>query len=316
MDERAMSELAQGQSAQNRMAETAQTINEHNQNVRNHFQDLRQGLDDKVTGDRHEDEALDTIQGIGDISTGQRFLKARSLARAQLETDDSWKNLATTRGAVSSEGRIARGAGAVAEATGLRTAGEMIRQTPAHASSAFARAGSRISEARGITNLAESAPAEAGVPTLAAKMAQSVGVASKRAAAIGDVVGHSVGAAMAGYNIVNDLTMSHKEWENKDPEQKAGNVLGIAGGVADTISAAVPILAPIALGLNVASAYEDWQGDKHQATYQDTRKGGLADQESAQTQKGGRGGTSVMSSGLAPQGATSVRGQTTSSGAF
>ena len=42
MDERAMSELAQGQSAQNRMAETAQTIKEHNQNVRNHFQDLRQ----------------------------------------------------------------------------------------------------------------------------------------------------------------------------------------------------------------------------------------------------------------------------------
>lgn len=120
-----------------------------------------------------------------------------------------------------------------------------------------------------------------GLPRLFQKTAEFVGEAPKSAAAIGDVVGHGVGLATAGYGIVKDISGG---WSTMDKNQKEGNVLGIAGGIADAASAAVPILIPFALGLNALSAFKDWEGDEDaskiaKAANDATRDQGIAQQQ-------------------------------------
>ena len=120
-----------------------------------------------------------------------------------------------------------------------------------------------------------------GLPRLFQKTAEFVGEAPKSAAAIGDVVGHGVGLATAGYGIVKDISGG---WSTMDKKQKEGNVLGIAGGIADAASAAVPILIPFALGLNALSAFKDWEGDEDaskiaKAANDATRDQGIAQQQ-------------------------------------
>jgi len=313
MDERSSAFLSQGQSAVAGMREANSVIEEHNRQTALHFKQLRGALDDKVSSDRHTDEGLDTVQGIGDISTGQRFLAARSRAQDTLRAKDvaAIPDPLQRRAARLNAPLTER----IADRTGLRTGAEMVRNTPGDLATATERAGQRINEARGVVE-ASGEDAGVGVPTLAAKFAKGVGIAADRAQAVGDVIGHGLGVGLAGYNLVDDLTMSHKDWMNKDPEQRRGNVLGIAGGIADTVSAAVPILAPLALGLNIASGVEDWLGDKHQAEYQISRKGGLADQQAQATEKSAPAVASAGGSGQLSQGATSVRGQQGGSGAF
>lgn len=313
MDERSNAFLSQGQSAVAGMREANSVIEEHNRQTASHFKELRGALDDKVKSDRHTDEGLDTVQAVGDFSTGQRFLAAKSRAQDSLRAKDvAAMPDALARRAVKVNAPIAE---KVADRVGLRTGAEMVRNTPGDLASAGGRAVQRINEARGVVE-ASGEKAGAGVPTLAAKFAKTVGIGAERAQAVGDVLGHGLGIGIAGYNLVDDLTMSHKDWMNKDPEQRRGNVLGIAGGIADTISAAVPILAPLALGLNIASGVEDWLGDKHQADYQISRKGGLSDQETQQTEKSAPAVASAGGSGQLSQGASSVRGQQGGSGAF
>ena len=64
--------------------------------------------------------------------------------------------------------------------------------------------------------------------------------------------------------------------------------MGIAGGIADAASAAVPILIPFALGLNALSAVEDWEGDDDapkiaKAANDATRDQGIAQQKAQLT---------------------------------
>tara|TARA_Y100001937_G_scaffold27757_1_gene40015 strand:+ start:1967 stop:2902 length:936 start_codon:yes stop_codon:yes gene_type:complete len=311
MDERSNAFLSQGQSAVASMRDANGIIEEHNRQTALHFSQLRSALNDKVGSDRHADEGLDTIQAVGDFSTARRFLDARSRAQDSLRAKDVEAIPDALERRIASKN--APLATRLAESTGLRTGAEMIRNTPGDLASAGARAGQRFQEARGVVE-ASGEKAGVGVPTLAAKFAKTVGVGAEQAEAVGDVIGHGLGVGLAGYNLVDDLTMSHKEWMNKDPEQRRGNVLGIAGGIADTVSAAVPVLAPLALGLNIASGVEDWLGDKDQAEYQEKRTGGLNDQEKQAQEK--LAPAVASTTGQLAQGSTSVRGQQGSSGAF
>jgi hypothetical protein len=121
-------------------------------------------------------------------------------------------------------------------------------------------------------------PAKAGIGRLIQRGAELAGETGKSAAAIGDVVGHGLGIATAGYGLVKDASGG---WSTMDKQQKAGNVLGIAGGIADAVSTAIPIFTPLAVGLNIASAVEDREGDEAAPEFQKTKTGGLADQQKA-----------------------------------
>ena len=228
---------------------------------------------------RHKDEALDSVQSFSDVNDIANFAQARKLAKGQLAVDDSLRGLAMSRGAVPAGSATLR---TVADTTGLRTGAEMVRQ-------------------------------ELGVGSIAQKAVGLIGADASRAGAIGDVIGHGIGGVLAGYNAIDDITMSHTDWLKMDPEQRKGNILGIAGGVADVISGAIPILAPIALGLNVASAVEGWMGDKDAQNYTTNRTDldsdgnpmGLKAQLAASLKKTTTVGPATTSVGLVPQGQTS-----------
>tara|TARA_R110000824_G_scaffold294331_1_gene482674 strand:+ start:944 stop:1909 length:966 start_codon:yes stop_codon:yes gene_type:complete len=310
MDARASAELSQGQSQANSIQSNNQVIRDHNTQARQHFQTMTTNLAGAKSSNRHKDEALDSVQSFSDVNDIANFAQARKLAKGQLAVDDSLRGLAMSRGAVPAGSATLR---TVADTTGLRTGAEMVRQVPGTIASSGARASQRFGQAlgRGASDVAEDA--ELGVGSIAQKAVGLIGADASRAGAIGDVIGHGIGGVLAGYNAIDDITMSHTDWLKMDPEQRKGNILGIAGGVADVISGAIPILAPIALGLNVASAVEGWMGDKDAQNYTTNRTDldsdgnpmGLKAQLAASLKKTTTVGPATTSVGLVPQGQTS-----------
>jgi len=150
-----------------------------------------------------------------------------------------------------------------------------------------------------------------GIPSIVSGLGKKIGVAEASADAVGDIVGHATGLGMAGVSGIEDIAGG---WGKMDESQKVGNVLGIAGGIADTIGTFIPGLAPIGMALDVGSAVANWIGDTGQKDFQDKTKIDPAQQQAdalATKDAGNTTAEAVQSSGLiANQGTASISTRT------
>ena len=150
-----------------------------------------------------------------------------------------------------------------------------------------------------------------GIPTIVSGLGKKIGVAEASADAVGDLVGHATGLGMAGVSGIEDIAGG---WGKMDESQKVGNVLGIAGGIADTVGTFIPGLAPIGMALDVGSAIANWIGDAGQKDFQDKTKIDPAEKQAdalATKDAGNTTSEAVQSSGLiANQGTASISTRT------
>ena len=278
MDERASSALAQGNSLMAQQTATERTLSANIGRIKQGYERLNQANVDARVGSREEDtgiDAKDAFTAIGDI---RRF--GDSVGRAKQKYEQA--PVVAERARLMAEGR---GASIVDKASLLANPPSKVGTAKTFVSPSF-----QAEEAgNNITGMSETlanvgaegeadTPAKAGIGRLIQRGAELAGETGKSAAAIGDVVGHGLGLATAGYGIVKDVSGG---WSTMDKQQKAGNVLGIAGGIADAVSTAIPIFTPLAVGLNIASAVEDREGDEAAPEFQKTKQGGLDDQQKA-----------------------------------
>jgi hypothetical protein len=262
MDERAASELGLGNSIMNQASATTRTINQNIGSIKKGYENLNQANIKASTTDKEEDYGIDAKDGftmLGDV----RRLQG-SLGRAS-QLYQRGGQVAGARGLLK-QGRD------VSTASLLRNPPSKVGTLKTFVSPSFQKsefdtglsyAGERIGQIGEETGEATE-QAASGLPRVFQKVAEVAGESGKSAAAIGDVVGHGLGVATAGYGIVKDISGG---WSTMDADQKRGNVLGIAGGIADAVSTAIPLLAPVAIALNIASAGEDEVGDYKEAAF-------------------------------------------------
>ncbi len=282
MDERASSMLATGNSIMSQAVSTNLTINGNIGQIKQGFIGLNTNNKNNSVTPKREDigfEANDLFSAVGDYKRmAGRFQDAREVNRlANVETAKQG-----LRDAGQLEPFIQR---QVME--GLGSGKDTLGALQTFVSPSFMKEGitakagelaSRVGEIGAVGDATEEAAS--GLPRFISRVAGVVGGESgKSAAAIGDVVGHSLGLAMAGVSLTKDIAGG---WNTMDTEQKAGNVLGIAGGVVDAASIFLPVLTPLAMGLNIASGVEDYKGDSGEAEFEKTKKGGLDDQQAQQ----------------------------------
>ena len=265
MDERAASELGLGNSIMNQASATTRTINQNIGSIKKGYENLNQANIKASTTDKEEDYGLDAKDGFTMLGDMRRL--QGSVQRASKLYQDTPVIQKTAQ--LLKEGREQN---IVSKATLLAREPSKVGTLKTFVSPSFQKsefdtglsyAGERIGQIGEETGEATE-QAASGLPRVFQKVAEVAGESGKSAAAIGDVVGHGLGVATAGYGIVKDVSGG---WSTMDADQKRGNVLGIAGGIADAVSTAIPIFAPVAIALNVASAVEDEVGDYKEAAF-------------------------------------------------
>ncbi len=275
MDERAGSMLGMGNSLLNQAEVNRRTADLNIGNIKGKTAtDLDNLRGARVTA-REEDYGMDTKDGFTLLGDVRRFTdsvgRARALGqnRAVAAAGESVLQAGGTNAAFEA-------AQAGVEPSALRTLKTFV--SPSFQASEASSTVGELAERAGQIGAEGEADVKAasGVPRIISKIAEIGGESGKSAAAIGDVVGHGLGVAMAGIDVGKDIAGG---WSTMDTQQKKGNVLGIAGGIADAVSMAIPIFTPLAVGLNVASAIENYAGDNAAPEWQKTKKGGLLDQQ-------------------------------------
>ena len=319
MDERASSMLATGNSAMAHSVATNMTIRANIGSIKQGFVGLDTTNKNNQVTPKREDMgfgANDLFSAIGDYKRmSGRFQDAREVNRlSNVETaKQGLRDAGQTEQYITTQAR-----------EGLGSATDTLGSVKTFLSPSFIKQGitSKAGELAGkFGEIGATGPAteeaSSGLPRFISRVAGKIGGESgKSAAAIGDVVGHSLGLALAGVSLTKDIAGG---WNTMDTDQKAGNVLGIAGGVVDAASIFLPFLTPIALGLNVASGVEDYAGDSNQAQFEKTKKGGLDDQQKQQIAEQKASlvtPTSVLSGGQIASSTQSAKPQTGGVAAF
>ncbi len=278
MDERAASMLGMGNSLLHQAEATRRTINNNIGNIKQQTQNSLQTLQGQRTTDKEEDLGMgtkDTFTIIGDARRLQGSVKrARTLARGRAGVQAGERVLQQGGTNAEYQRAVANASGEVGKFGTFKTfmSPSFQKQEASKTYGELAERVGQIGEEGEATTKAAS-----GIPRIISRVAEVAGESGKSAAAIGDVVGHGLGVAVAGVDIAKDIAGSYS---TMDTQQKAGNILGIAGGLVDAVSMAVPVLTPLAVGLNVVSAYENYEGDEHKPEFEMKKKGGLLDQQS------------------------------------
>ena len=280
MDERASSMLGMGNSLLHQAEATRRTINNNIGNIKQQTQNSLQDLRGQRTTDKEEDLGMDTKDTFTMIGDARRMIdsvgRAKALAKGKAMVQAQEQVLQQGGTGADIDRAVANASGEVGK---LGTFKQFV--SPSFQSSEASKTYGELAERVGQIGEEGEATTKAasGIPRIISKVAEVAGESGKSAAAIGDVVGHGLGVAVAGVDIAKDIAGAYS---TMDTQQKTGNILGIAGGLVDAVSMAVPIFTPLAVGLNVVSAYENYEGDEAKPEFEKTKKGGLMDQ---QTQK-------------------------------
>jgi len=283
MDERASSMLATGNSAMAHSVATNMTINANIGSIKQGFVGLDTTNKNNSITPKREDMgfgANDLFSAIGDYKRmSGRFQDAREVKRlSNVETaKQGLRDAGQTEQYITTQ--VREGLGSATDTAGsLKTflSPSFIKEGITSKAGELA---SRVGEIGAVGPASEEA--SSGLPRFISRVAGTIGGESgKSAAAIGDVVGHSLGLALAGVRLTKDLAGG---WSTMDTDQKAGKAVGNAGGVEVAASLCLPFLTNIALGLNVAYGVEDYAEDSNQAQFEKTKKVGLGDQQKQQS---------------------------------
>ena len=318
MDERASSMLGMGNSMLNQQEAQRRTMDNNIGVIKGKTADRMNTLKGDRSTAREEDMGFDAKDGFTALGDVQRFSASVGRASKLYQDGPVIQKTGELLKAGRNEGMVAKATLLAREPSAVGTLKTFVfpsfrgAEATRTAGDVATRVGEIGAEGEATTKAAS------GVPRVIGRIAEVAGESGKSAAAIGDVVGHGLGIAMAGVNIAKDVSGG---WSSMDEKQKAGNVLGIAGGIADAISMAIPIFTPLAVGLNIASSVESYEGDNNAPAWAMNRKGGLKDQQakliaSQRADLKASAPTSVTSSGQVAQKTVSATPQNQGVAAF
>lgn len=267
MDYGASQELTMGNNAVYSAQEQGKARDNALSAITTQYQGKFNDLKNKQADGKDEDYVEDTVSAGGDVGTASRIAtsvakaKATGISRVIEQSGLSEAQKVSAR-ALQATGDFKTPASIGAGIGEFMSGGHQMGE----ARQAVADFGQKFTDISGGVGATAKADTKAGVgiPTIVSKGLTGFGVDAVKSNAIGDLVGHSVGIGMSIASGIGDVTGG---WAKMDTQQKIGNIAGIAGGIVDTASMFLPVLAPVGALLDVGSAVEGFKGDASSAAF-------------------------------------------------